>query len=79
MREHRIRLSSLRNITQKQIDAPNGTESPVSIPLGVSAEREFERMRSLADCVLKLTLDEGSEASLPSHKALLAKDSQIIW
>lgn len=63
---------------QKQTNAPNGKETSISISLGSSAKREFERMRPLADCALKLTLDEGGEASLPSHKALLAKDSQVI-
>lgn len=63
---------------QAQSDGLDGKDSPISIPLGLSAQKEFERMRPFADCVLKLTLDNGSEASLLSHKALLAKDSQII-
>ncbi len=61
--------------TQVLIDE---NDSPISIPLGLSAEKEFERMRPLADCMLKLKLYNGSEASLLSHKALLGKDSRVI-
>lgn len=76
-----------RSVTVSSLNAGHGTsvsalhqDGPVknsALDLGCSSV-EWLRLRTLADFELKFQLADGSEGSLPCHRALLAQSSHVI-